>query len=81
MSGNSLPALVLLALDVSLRGFALGVERVEGLFQALVRRFARVNGATDALVHWVSFFLFKPKKTGPDHLVPVMALAISVRLR
>jgi hypothetical protein len=31
MSGNRLPALVLLALDVGLAGFALGVEGIEAL--------------------------------------------------
>jgi hypothetical protein len=32
-----------------LAGFALGIERVEGLFQALLGGLARVDGAADAI--------------------------------
>jgi hypothetical protein len=39
------PALVLLREDVGGAGFALGVERIEGLVQTLLRRFPRVNCA------------------------------------
>ena len=58
MSGNSLPAFVLLTLDVGLAGFALGVERVEGLLQAFVGGFARVDRASslDAIQSSVALF-------------------------
>ena len=39
------PALVRLALDISLAGLALGVERVEGEIEIVLGRFARVDGA------------------------------------
>ena len=44
--GESGPALVLLAHDIGLARFALRVERVELLFEALFRGFAGVNGAS-----------------------------------
>ena len=41
------PSLVSLARDIGFRGFPLGVEAVELLFQPLVSGFAGVDGATD----------------------------------
>jgi hypothetical protein len=40
------PALVCLALDVGFAGLALGMQGVEGLFQAVLARLARIDGAT-----------------------------------
>src|SRR3984893_8651827 len=43
--GNEPPALVGLALDIGLAGFALGVEGVEGKIEIMLGRFARIDGA------------------------------------
>jgi hypothetical protein len=58
------PTLVLLARDIGLAGFALRIERVELLLEALLRRFAGVDGAAEfcarrgavlaRLSHWSS---------------------------
>lgn len=82
---NQPPTLVGLAGDVGGAGVALGVERVEGLLQALLGRLPGIDGATDQrrLLHGLVFRLadaFRPKKVGPDLRVPVMARATSERL-
>src|SRR5208283_5425232 len=45
--GENRPTFVLLAGDVGLAGFALRIERIELLLEALLRRFAGVDGAAD----------------------------------
>src|SRR5271166_1621136 len=45
--GENRPTFVLLARDVGLAGFALCIERIELLLEALLRRFAGVDGAAD----------------------------------
>ncbi len=52
-ASNEPPALMRLALDVSLAGFALRVERVEGEVEIMLGRFARVDRA--ALRFWRAF--------------------------
>src|SRR5205814_7263989 len=80
------PPFLPLACDEGLAGFSLGVERIEGHFQSFLGRLARVNGASHCPpgigVHLasVAFGLFRTKKSGPDHRVPVIRRAISERL-
>src|SRR5690606_26685244 len=92
---NRNPSLVLLALDVVEAGLALGVERVERLFQALFTGLARVDRAADRCAHDrpPCFFsaldaptrsptrLVNPKNRSPDWWVPVISRASWVRLR
>lgn len=47
MLGDEPPSLMGLALDIGLAGFALGIERIEGLLQTLVSRLSSVNPATN----------------------------------
>src|ERR1700716_2700753 len=61
------------------------MKRVEGLLQPFFRGFAGVDGAADpgrrdvwALSHLAAFRV--PKKSGPDHRVPVISRAIFERL-
>ena len=75
-----------LAVDVGSAGFALGVEAVEALLQTLLGAFPRVDRAADlglALVpaHPPLPVLRRPKNSGPDHWVPVIARATAERLR
>jgi hypothetical protein len=55
-------------------GFALGIERVEGLVQALIRRFARINRTADALrgpgCRLVGFSHCGPRCYGPRRWSP-----------
>ena len=69
-------------------GFPLSVQRIERLFETFFGRLSRVDRAPDYRsslgVHWASIepscLVFTPKKSGPDHRVPVISLAISERL-
>ena len=86
--GDRLPALVLLAGDVRLTGFALGVEAVERLFEPFLVALARVDGAADGpglLVlrdHDSSLAgPASPKNRGPLTCCPVMALATADSVR
>ena len=46
---DELPALLSLALDIGFRGFALGIERVEVLFEPMLGGFAGIDDATKGL--------------------------------
>ena len=75
-----------LALDVGLAGRALGVEGVELLLQALLAGFPGVDRAADlgldlGPAHPPLPVLRRPKNSGPDHWVPVIARATAERLR
>ena len=74
---SSRPALVPLAHDKGFAGFALGIEGVESLLQALLGGFARIDRAAQKY----SFHDLGPKNNGPDHGVPVISRAMAVRLR
>ena len=52
MVGDQAPALVRLALDVGLAGFALGVERVELEVEIMLGRFPGVDRAAEKLAPW-----------------------------
>ena len=58
--------------DIGLTGLPLRIERVEGLVEAFVGGLPRIDGAADL------FHVCTPKKRGPDHLVPVISLAIAL---
>ena len=79
--GDEQPALGLLACDVGLAGFALGIEGVELLLQSLFAGLARVDRAAelpdDRLLHSDPRRFFKPKNRSPFQRVPVMARAIA----
>jgi hypothetical protein len=47
------PALAGLAADISLAGFALGIERREGKIEVMLGRFAGVDGATREFWHGI----------------------------
>ena len=72
------PALSALADDIGLACLALGIQRIERLIEAFVRRDAGVDGAAlfghDGvhLAPRFCLFLVIPKNSGPDHWVPVM---------
>jgi hypothetical protein len=69
------PPLALLAGHIGGAGFALRIQRVERLLEPLIGGLARVDGAADRrLAHGRAT---RPKKRGPDHLVPVIARAIA----
>src|SRR4051794_9332405 len=80
------PALMGLALDVGLRGLALGVEGVEVLLKTVLGRDPRVDRAAQRLRGWAGherspgFWPRRPKKRGPFQRVPVMARATCDRL-
>jgi hypothetical protein len=80
------PAVMGLAADIGLRRLVLGVEGVELLVETVLGRDPGIDRTADPL-GWFgrhagfSGRLRSPKKRGPDHRVPVMANAISVRLR
>ena len=80
------PAIMGLAADIGLRRLVLGIEGVELLVEPVFRRDSGIDRTADPLGgfgHHAGFSarLRRPKKRGPDHRVPVMAKAISVRLR
>ena len=80
------PALVALAVDVSRAGLALGVEAVEALLQTLLGAFPAIDRAADLALylgpaHAALPVLRRPKNSGPDHWVPVIARATADRLR
>ena len=87
-SGKRAPAFLPLAGYECLAGFPLSVQRIERLFETFFGRLSRVDRAPDYRsslgVHWASIepscLVFTPKKSGPDHRVPVISLAISERL-
>ena len=73
-----------LAADVGFRRLVLGVEGVELLVEPVFGRDPGIDRTADPLGELgchVRFSLRTPKKRGPDQRVPVMANAISVRLR
>ena len=73
-----------LAADVGFRRLVLGVEGVELLVEPVLGRDPGIDGTADpldGLGRHDGFSLRRPKKRGPDQRVPVMAKAISVRLR
>ena len=61
-----------LRLDIGLAGFSLCIKRIEGLIQSILGGFAGIDGASD-LAHERT-----PKNRGPDHFVPVIAVAMAV---
>jgi hypothetical protein len=80
------PAVMGLAADVGLRRLVLGVEGVELLIEPVLGRDPGIDRTADPLGgfgHHAGFpaRVRSPKKRGPDQRVPVMANAISVRLR
>jgi hypothetical protein len=80
------PAVMGLAADVGLRRLVLGVEGVELLVEPVLGRDPGIDCAADPLGGFgrhagSSARVRSPKKRGPDQRVPVMANAISVRLR
>jgi hypothetical protein len=68
---------MLLACNVGLAGFSLGMKGVERLIETFFRRFAGVDSTPDSL-H--CFLPFVPKKAGLDQCVPVIRQAIGDRL-
>ena len=79
------PAFMALAVDVGSAGLALGVQAVEALLQTLFADFP-VDRAADfglgaAPAHAPLPVLRRPKNSGPDHWVPVIARATAERLR
>ncbi|OSM07641.1 hypothetical protein MAIT1_04601 [Magnetofaba australis IT-1] len=86
--GNRNPPFRLLAGDVRQTGFPLRLQGVELLVQPLVGGFAGVDGAGNLgrgvdggfAAHGLPPFR-RPKNSGPDQWVPVMALATPDRLR
>ena len=73
-----------LTADIGFRCLVLGVEGVELLVEAVLGRDPGIDRTADPLGGFgrhACFSLRKPKKRGPDQRVPVMAKAISVRLR
>src|SRR5262249_58523001 len=91
--GQALPALVLLAGDERLGRFALGVQGVELLLQALLGALAGVDRAADqgqggrsgrlavAVLHAAPPLAVRWKKWKPLQCEPVMALATAERER
>ena len=64
-----MPALLALAPDEGLAGFPLGIQGVEVLLEALLRRLAGVDGAAPAVGH-------RPKNLRPDQRAPVILRAM-----
>jgi len=54
----------------------LSIERVEGLLQSFFGGFACIDSAANPSGHG----FLTPKKSGPDHWVPVISRAIRDRL-
>jgi hypothetical protein len=79
LAWQHLPAFMLLAQDIRLTGFALRVQRVEGLIETFFRRLPRIDGAANA--GWRGHLLLPlglvPKKAGPDQRVPVIRFAMA----
>ena len=80
------PAFMALAVDVGSAGLALGVEAVEGQLQAFLGAFPAIDRAADlgldlGSAHPPLPVLRRPKNSGPDHWVPVIARATAERLR
>src|SRR5882762_6207496 len=80
------PAFVALALDIGFASLALGMQRIELLFQSLLGGFSGVDGtapsppaARSRLAHVCTAALPRPKKRGPDQCAPVILCAIWVR--
>ena len=90
--GEGNPTLAGLTQYIGLASLALGIQRVEGLFETLLSRFARIDCAPNLLLGYGatpsddSPRLERagrssiPKNRGPDHRVPLMARATSERL-
>src|SRR5205823_138117 len=70
------PAFVCLALYIRLARLALSMQGVERLFQTLLARLPRIDGATAKRGHDLRFCR-RPKKRGPDQRVPVMRWAMA----
>src|SRR5271156_2797749 len=77
---NRLPAFVPLAENIGFASLALGMERIEGLLQTLLGRFAGLNRTTHAGGYCHTVFFLVPKNSGPDQGVPVISRAILDRL-
>ena len=73
---DELPALMGLALYVSLCRLALGIKTIEVLFESVLGGFAGIDSAAQR----ASFGSRIPKNLGPLHFVPVMARAMPERL-
>ena len=71
-----MPPLMALAENVGFTRLSLGIERIEGLLQPLLGRFAGVDGAANPSSHG----FLTPKNNGPDHRVPVISRAILDKL-
>src|SRR5690348_13112806 len=78
MLGEGLPALVSLAFDIGFASLALGIEAIERLVEPLVRAFSSVDSASDGLAAHDSSL--SPKKRGPFHRLPAIAVAAAERL-
>ncbi len=70
------PAFAGLARHIGRAGTVLRIERVEVLLEPFLARLAGVDGAADRLHEAIA--LRSPKKAGPDHCWPVMALAMAL---
>ena len=75
-----------LAVDVGRAGLALGIEAVEGQLQTLLAGLPALDRAADLALdlgpaHAPPPVLRRPKNSGPDHCVPVIARATAERLR
>ena len=70
--------LVAASCALGLACFALRIEAVESLLQSLFGAFAGIDCAAPDRRHHEGR---SPKKRGPFHLVPAMAVAAAVRLR
>src|SRR5215831_17892174 len=85
------PAGMSLAVDISLGGFPLGIERIEILVKTFLGAFARVDGATHQrgrrrfrlarVGHDFFPFSVRPKKKCPEQCEPVTALATALSER
>jgi hypothetical protein len=65
-----------LAEDVRFTRLSLGIQRIEGLLEPLLGRFAGIDGAANSSGHG----FLTPKNNGPDHRVPVISRAILDKL-
>jgi hypothetical protein len=79
------PAVMGLAADIGLRCLVLGIEGIELLIESGLGRDPGVDRTADSFGRFACHVRFSarrsPKKRGPDQRVPVMAKAISLRLR
>ncbi len=75
-----------LAVDVGSAGLALGVQAVEGQLEAFLAGLPGVDRTADLALdlgsaHFPPPVFRRPKNSGPDHWVPVIARATAERLR